>query len=99
LRDEAIRALLSNVSVTEGRTALLDDGPQEIFRANGIYQRIAGRGSSLGVPFEIRGGAVCVPGTDAAPLCRRIRPNGDGTYTFINIADGASVIMIITPLR
>lgn len=99
LQDEALRTLLSDVSVTGARTALLDDGPSEIFRANGLYQRIAGRGSALGVRFEIRDGAVCVPNTGSAPRCRRVRPNRDGTYTFIDIADGTAAVMRVTALQ
>jgi len=99
LQDEALRTLLSDVSVTGARTALLDDGPSEIFRANGLYQRIAGRGSALGVRFEIRDGAVCVPNTGSAPRCRRVRPNRDGTYTFTDIADGTAAVMRVTALQ
>ena len=96
LGDDALRTLLSNVSVTDIRTGQLDDGPEEVFRVNGIYQRIAGRGSALGVPFEIRDGAVCVPNGGAPPRCRRVRPNRDGTYTFIDTADGTSAVMTVT---
>ena len=99
LPDEAIRALLSDVSVTPGRTALSDDYSEEIFRANGLYHRIAGRGSALGVPFEVRDGAVCVPNGDAAPRCRRIRPDRDGSYAFVDAADGSAAVMTIAPLR
>ena len=98
LDDAALHALLSDASVIPGAHGGLDDGPSEIFRANGIYQRIAGRGTALGDRFEIRDGAVCVPNGGSAPRCRRVRPNGDGTYTFIDTADGTSTVMTVTPL-
>jgi hypothetical protein len=98
LRDDALRVLLSDVSVTPGAHGGLDDGPSETFRANGIYQRLAGRGSAPGEPFEIRNGAVCVPNGGPTPRCRRVRANGDGTYTFIDTADGTSTVMTVTPL-
>jgi hypothetical protein len=97
LEDDALRALLSDVSVTRGRSALSGDYPEEIFRANGLYHRII-RGSAFGVPFAIRDGAVCVPNGDSTPRCRRIRPNGDGTYIFVDTADGTSTVMTVTPL-
>jgi hypothetical protein len=98
LRDDALRVLLSDVSVTPGAHGGLDDGPSETFLANGIYQRLAGRGSAPGEPFEIRNGAVCVPNGGPTPRCRRVLANGDGTYTFINTADGTAV-MTVTPLQ
>jgi hypothetical protein len=99
LQDAALRALLSDVSVTPGAHGGLDDGPSETFRANGIYQRLAGRGSAPGEPFEIRNNAVCVPNGGPTPRCRRVLANGDGTWTFINTVDGTSAVMTITALR
>ena len=99
LDDTALRALLSNVSVTPGADGGLDDGPSETFRVNGIYQRLAGRGSAPGEPFEIRNNAVCVPNGGPTPRCRRVHANRDGTYTFIDTADGTATVMTVTPLR
>jgi hypothetical protein len=98
LQDAALRALLSDVSVTPGAHGGLDDGPSETFLANGIYQRLAGRGSAPGEPFEIRNGAVCVPNGGSTPRCRRVHANGDGTYTFTDTVDGTATVMTVTPL-
>jgi hypothetical protein len=99
LDDAALRLLLSNVSVTPGAHGGLDDGPSETFRANGIYQRLAGRGSAIGEPFEIKNGAVCVPNGGPAPRCRRVHANSDGTFTFTDTADGSAAVMTVTPLE
>lgn len=104
LQDDALRALLVDVSVTDSRIGRLDDAPAEIFRADGTYQLNSGRGIAIEDWFEVRDGAVCVPQSgsrpdDAAPRCRRVHPNGDGTYTFVDTADGTSIVMMIAPLR
>ena len=97
LDDATLRALLVDSYVTpRGRG---DDGPGEYFRSNGVYQRGNGWGIVFEGRFDVSGGAVCVEGSGAARLCRRVRANKDGTYIFINTANGASVVMTVTPPR
>jgi hypothetical protein len=98
LQDDALRALLVDAYVSAHRGG--DDGPGEFFRANGTYQRGGGRGTIVfRGRFEIRDGAVCVRGGDSAPRCRRVLANGDGTYTFIDTADGTSAVMTVIQPR
>ena len=90
LPEGALWELLADNFVSSGGY----DDPGEFFRANGVYQRGGGRG---GMVFEGRfgfqDGAVCVWGEGLALLCRRVVDNGDGTYTFINTADGTIAIL------
>ncbi|MGQ0590367.1 MAG: hypothetical protein ACT4N8_12695 [Sphingosinicella sp.] len=98
LQDHALRELLFDNYVHDGGGGY--DGPGEFFRANGAYQREGGHGA---VVFEgrfgFRDGAVCVWGDGLALLCRRVVDNGDGTYTFINTADGTTATMIVARPR
>lgn len=97
LQDDALRALLSDAIVAAHQGG--DDGPFELFLPNGVYQRGSGWGMTSEGRFEIRGGAVCVPGEASASRCRRIRPNPDDTYTFIDTADWSAAVMTITRRR
>lgn len=96
LQDHALRELVFDIYVHRGG----DDGPGEFFHANGVYQRDGGHGA---IVFEgsygFRDGAICVWGDGLALLCRRVVDNGDGTYTFINTADGTTATMFVARPR
>jgi len=101
LDDAALRTLLSNVYVARPAPPpgqIISHRPGEIFRADGIYQRIVGRTSVWG-RFEITGGSVCVWGADFARTCRRISANADGTYTFTDITSAERSTMMVTTLQ
>jgi hypothetical protein len=92
LGDAALRALLVDAYVS--RHPVGYDGPGEFFRANGAYQRDGGHGAIVAEGrFEIHDNAICVWGDTFARVCRRIVANGDNTYTFIDTANGHSVVM------
>jgi hypothetical protein len=91
------RALLIDTIVTAHRGG--EDGPFELFLANGVYQRGSGWGQAFEGRFEARDDAGCVRGENSAPSCRRVLANADGTYTFIDTADGTSAVMIVSRRR
>jgi hypothetical protein len=98
LDGDALRALFVDAYVAAYNGG--HDGPAEFFRANGHYRRHGGMGAVVFEgSFEVRDGSVCVRGENLTPLCRRVRANGDGTYTFVDIADGSTSIMTITRSR
>lgn len=99
LTGAALRALLVDAAVADFRTGQLADGSMEFFRANGSYQRRNGRAVAAEGTFEIRDDMVCVGGSGVPPLCRRVLARGDGTYTFIDTADGTSTRMTVTRTR
>jgi len=94
----ALRALLMDAVVAKFRTEQAFDGPAEFFYANGGYERRSGRARLADGTFEIRDDAVCVGGDGVAPRCRRVLANADGTYTFIDTADGTATRVTVTRL-
>lgn len=100
LTDVAIRRLLSDAHVAPfSATEVISSHPSgENFFANGAYQRVSGRSTVEGT-FEISDGVLCVQGADFSRQCRKVLSESDGTYRFIDTADGSSIIVAISPLK
>lgn len=100
LTDIEIRSLLSDARVAPiPATEIIRSHPaHEIFLANGVYQRVVGRSIVEGT-FDIREGTVCVQGADFDRQCRKILPESDRTYRFVDTTDGSSIIVATSPLK
>src|SRR4051794_38332354 len=99
LTADALRTLFSDIYVTavQDPNVIVGDGPGEIFRSNGVYERIAGRTGVEGT-FRIKGEFVCVQGPDFHSQCRQVIPRGNYTYSFIDRPGGSTKSVTITHL-
>jgi hypothetical protein len=70
----------------------------EVFRQNGVYERVAHLRKEEGT-FSIEDETVCIEGRRIARLCRRIVRLGEGTYSMVDVADGTSMVVTISPLQ
>lgn len=97
LSDDALRSLLLDAYVTPPVDPRLNISHPwgETFDARGIYFKTEGRIRREGT-FEIADGMVCVEGPSIDRRCRRVVPNADGTYTFINNSDGVREVLVVT---
>ena len=96
IHGEVLRRLLRDAYVVRALPPGVITSPDgEIFRSDGFYRRILSR-SSIEGRFVIQGNLVCVEGPDLSRRCRRVFDDGDDTYTFVDAADGSSIVMHVT---
>jgi hypothetical protein len=97
LREDDLRRLLfdASVSLVGMNERVESHPPMEIFRANGAYERVVGRVTLEG-SYTFRHNSVCVRGATFARLCRQVIPQRDGTYAFVDRANGSVSLMTIT---
>jgi hypothetical protein len=98
IEGEDLRALFRDVFVELPRVpGVLTRQLGEVFRYNGAYERIAYWGRRQGT-FSIEGDAVCIEGPGLARQCRRVILLSDGNYSLVDVEDGTSTIVTISPL-
>lgn len=96
LEADALRTLFSGAYVTPVQAAdiIIDHPPGEIFRSDGVYQRIVGRTRLYGT-FDVRGNLVCVQGDGFRQQCRQVIPLGNDRYSLVDVSNGSTVIVSI----
>lgn len=98
IEGDALRTLLRDVFVALPRApGVLTRQLGEVFRYNGAYERIAYWGRRQGT-FSIEGDAVCIEGPSLARQCRRVILLSDDNYSLVDVEDGTSAIVTISPL-
>lgn len=100
LEADALRDLLAEAYVTPVRPpdVLISHPPGEVFRSQGVYERIVGRQSIEGT-FYLRDNTFCVRGEGIPLQCRQIIALRDDTYSLMDVSDGTMTLVTITPLR
>jgi len=100
LSADALRALLTEAYATPVLAAgvIVGDARGEVFRSNGIYERIDGRTSREG-NYHIEGNSICVQSSGITPRCRQVFALEDGTYSLVDASDDPTMLVTITSLE